>query len=251
MSHGGTYAGWFGATKRVAGLILNDAGIGRERAGLAGILLLEKLGVPGATLAHTSARIGDGADGAANGIVSFANAPARKLGLADGMTAREALDRLVTAKLASAPLPPAEDEHRQEIAGAGAGGMKVIAMDSISLVSAADTGHVAVTGSHGGILGGKPETAIKHDVSAIVCNDAGFGRDAAGVSRLAPLDERRIAAACVSNFSARIGDGMSIWEHGYVSIVNETARRRGGFIGQSCKEFVRAMVATAAATAKR
>jgi hypothetical protein len=237
MSHGGRYAGWYGATKRVGALILNDAGIGRERAGLAGIVYLERLGVPGATVSHVSARIGDGADGAANGIISFANALAAKLGVTSGMTARTALDILCSADLDPAPMPPAEAEHRHEI------GTKVVVMDSVSLVTTEDAGHIIVTASHGGLLGGRPETAVKYPVFAAVFNDADRGIGDAGISRLPALDPRGIAGACVSAFSARIGDGMSTYDDGYISAVNDTARRHGGMIGQSCRQFVAAMVA--------
>jgi hypothetical protein len=240
MSHGGRYAGWYGATRRLGALILNDAGIGREQAGLAGIVYLGQLGVAGATLAHTSARIGDGADGAANGIISFANVPAEKLGIRSGMTARAALDILCSADLDSAPMPPSEAEHRHEI------GTKVVVMDSVSLVTTEDAGHIIVTASHGGLLGGRPETAVKYPVFAAVFNDADRGIGDAGISRLPALDARDIAGACVSAFSARIGDGISTYDDGYISALNATARRHGGMIGQSCRQFVAAMAAARA-----
>ena len=85
--------------------------------------------------------------------------------------------------------------------------------------------------------------AIKHPVFACVCNDAAGGIDNAGTTRLPALDQRGIAAACVSAFSSRIGDGRSAYADGYISFINETARRHGGLIGQSTKEFVAAMVA--------
>lgn len=245
-SHGAHYAAYYAAAKGIAGLILNDAGIGRERVGYAGPLYLERLGVPAATVSSASARIGDGRDGAENGILSSVNAPAGELGLDIGMPAREALRLLARAGLPPSPTPPPEAEHRREIEGAGQGRMKVFVLDSAGLVIAGDTGHVIVTASHGGILGGKPETAIKYPAAAAVYNDAGFGKDNAGISRLPALDARGIAGACVSHFSARIGDGMSTYQDGFISALNGAATRRGGLIGQSCRDFVAAMVATAA-----
>jgi hypothetical protein len=245
MSHGGHYAAYDAAARGVAAVILSDAGIGRERAGLSGGAYLARLGVPSATVSSASARIGDGQDGLANGVLSFVNAPAQKFGLSVGMTARAALEALADAGLPPSPEPPKEAEHRIEIPEAGRPGVKVIVIDSMSLVTPADVGHIVVSASHGGILGGKPQTAVKYDASAVVVNDAGFGKDKAGASRLPALDARGIAGACVSSFSARIGDGRSTWEDGFISIVNETAARRGGLVGQSCKEFVAAMVATA------
>lgn len=245
MSHGGHYAAYDAAARGVAAVILSDAGIGRERAGLSGGAYLARLGVPSATVSSRSARIGDGQDGHANGIISFVNEPAAKLGVTVGMTARAALEILAAAGLPPAPEPPKEAEHRIEIAEAGRNGVKVIVIDSMSLVTPEDVGHIIVSASHGGILGGKPATAVKYDASAVVVNDAGLGKDNAGASRLPALDARGIAGACVSSFSARIGDGRSTWEDGFISVLNETAARRGGLVGQSCKEFVAAMVATA------
>jgi hypothetical protein len=242
-SHGGTYAAYYAATKGVGAVILNDAGIGRERAGVAGLLLLERLGVPGAAISHRSARIGDGKDGYTRGMLSTVNAPAASHGLRAGMTCREALDMLLRADIAAAPQPTKEQEFRTEITEAGRADVKVVAMDSISLVKPEDAGHLIVAASHGALLAGKPETAVKYPVFACVTNDADRGIDDAGISRLPALDARGIAGACVSAFSARIGDGMSMYRDGYVSFLNGVAAKRGGRIGQSCPEFIAAMIA--------
>jgi hypothetical protein len=241
-SHGGRYSGAYAAGVGVAALVLNDAGIGREQAGLGGARLLECLGVPAATVSHRSARIGDGKDGRARGVLSFVNGPAGKVGLRAGMSCKDALALLSAAGLPPAPRPPAGEEHRHEIADAARAGVKVVVLDSVSLVEAGDAGHVIVSASHGGLLGGRPETAVKVPVFAAVYNDADRGIDDAGVSRLPALDQRGIAGACVQAFSARIGEGMSTYEDGFISALNETALQRGGSIGQSCREFVAAMV---------
>lgn len=242
-SHGGSYAAYYAAAKGVAAVILSDAGIGRERAGIAGLDLLEKIGVPAAAISHCSARIGYGGDGVARGVLSTVNGPAAALGLNVGMTCRAALERLVAAGLPPSPAPGAAEEFRFEVPEAGRDGVKVIVMDSISLVTTAEIGHVIVAASHGGLLGGRPETAVKQPVFAAVVCDADRGIDDAGISRLPAMDARGIAGACVSAFSARIGDGRSLYQDGFISVINDTARQHGGLIGQSCREFVAAMVA--------
>lgn len=247
-SHGGSYAAAYAAGKGVAAIVLNDAGIGRERAGIAGLDLLADLGVPGAAIAHTSARIGDGQDGAARGILSAVNAPAAAHGLAVGMSCREALERLAAARLEPARKPPPADEARHEIGSAVYPGAKVIVMDSASLVTPGDAGAVVVTASHGGLLGNKPETAIKVPVFSAVYNDADRGMDNAGICRLPALDARGIAGGCVSAFSARIGDGLSTYQDGFISALNETAAHHGGQIGQSTAEFCDAMLRAARRT---
>ena len=245
-SHGGRFAGWYAAHAGLGAVILNDAGVGREMAGIAGLKLLTEVGIPAACVSHRSARIGDGQDMYARGVLSFVNEQAKVLGLVPGMSCKSALNKLAGAKLSSPRAPAPETEARREIADLGRDSVRVIVMDSISLVTPADAGHIAVTASHGGLLGGRPETAVKHPIFAVVTNDADRGMDDAGESRLPALDEQGIAGACVSAFSARIGDGMSTLDDGFISALNETAVNRGGAIGQSCRAFVAAMVAARA-----
>jgi hypothetical protein len=245
-SHGGAYAGYYAAKHGVGAVILNDAGIGRQQAGVAGLVVLETLGVPAAAISHVSARIGDGADGSKRGVLSFLNARAKAAGLAVGMTCGDALQVLGRQALKPSPAPAEMQESRFAIPHPGP--IRITGIDSISLVTDADVGQIVVCGSHGGLLGGRPETAIKVAAMAAVYNDAGGGIDGAGCSRLPALEARGIAAACVSCFSARIGDARSTWEDGVIAAVNASASGRGGAIGQSCREFVAAMAAGAART---
>ena len=241
-SHGGLYAGYFAAKMGVGAVILNDAGIGRDCAGIAGVKLLDDLGTPGAAVSNRSARIGDGADCLERGRLSYVNPTAELIGLEVGQTCHEALGILEATDLIPSPPPATLDEARFEQEDAGADGVRVIIMDSISLVSPEDDGHVLVAASHGGLLSGKPETAIKFPAFAVVTNDADRGIDDAGIQRLPALDARGIAGGCVSAFTARIGDGRSLYRDGVISVVNKTAENYGGHIGQSCRDFVTAMV---------
>lgn len=127
------------------------------------------------------------------------------------------------------------------------GAVAVWGLDSNSLVEASDSGTIVVTGSHGGLLGGRPETAIKVDARAAVYNDAGFGADDAGISRLRELDRRGIAGATVAAASARIGDARSSWSDGVLSAVNEVAARLGCMPGQRVPEFADRVAAGAGA----
>jgi hypothetical protein len=242
-SHGGRYAAWCAARAGVAAVILSDAGGGRNGAGVAGLTLLAALGVPAAAIDIWSARIGDGADCLARGRLSTVNQPAEALGLRVGTPVAAALGMLASATLRPSPMPAPLAESRQRIAEASMPSVHAIALDSTSLVSAEDAGHVVVTGSHGGILGGRPGTAVSHPVFAAVFNDAGVGIDGAGMSRLPALDGRGIAAATVAADTAEIGDGMSTWREGVVSAVNMTARQHGGEVGQSARTLISLVVA--------
>ena len=115
---------------------------------------------------------------------------------------------------------------------------QVWALDSASLVLPEHRTTIVVTGSHGGLLGGNPETAVKYDVLGALFNDAGIGKDEAGVSRLPALDTRGIAAATVAATSARIGDARSTYADGVVSRLNRRAAALGLREGISAQDFV-------------
>src|SRR5947208_8604628 len=89
-SHGGVYAAYLAAKLGAAAAIFNDAGVGRDRAGIGGLDYLQPLGVPAATIGHDTARIGDGADMLSRGGITHANAVAAALGVRPGMPCREA-----------------------------------------------------------------------------------------------------------------------------------------------------------------
>lgn len=224
-SHGGLYAAYLAAAANVRAVILNDAGIGLEDAGIAGVRALETHGMAAAAVSVTTARIGDARDSLENGELSYVNAVAARLGCRIGQTCRTAADRLRLAP-----------EHRVPDAGMSEGRYRlrtdpscasVWGLDSASLVAPEDRGAILVIGSHGGVPGGDPANALRVDAGAAFFNDAGVGKDCAGLSRLPMLDHRRIPAAAVAAASARIGDAKSSWETGIVSFVNHTAAALG------------------------
>ena len=81
-SHGGIYAAYLAAKLHAAAAIFNDAGVGRDRAGIGGLDYLQELGIAAATVGHDTARIGDGADMMARGVITHANAAGRIAGRA-------------------------------------------------------------------------------------------------------------------------------------------------------------------------
>jgi hypothetical protein len=233
-SHGGIYAAYLAAKLGVAAAIFNDAGIGRDHAGIAGLDYLAGLGIPAAAVGHMTARIGDGADMIARGIVTHANALAAALGCHPGLACRAAAAALQHAEPVTGDPPPALESAFLLIAEPPA----VWAFDSASAVGPEHVGAIVVTGSHGGLLGGRPETALKYDAMAALYNDAGIGIDEAGISRLPALDARGIAAATVAAESARIGDARSTYDDGVLSRVNACAAALGIAPGIAAREFV-------------
>lgn len=241
-SHGAEYAAYLGAKGGARAIILNDAGVGKDEAGISGLAYLDALGIAAATVGYRSARIGDGGDMAARGTISHVNETAAALGCAPGQSCTDcaALMRAATAVSTS---PPAQTENRMLLREAP-GAPPVWGLDSASLAASEDAEHIVICGSHGEALGGKPETAFRYDAVAAVFNDAGIGIDDAGISRLPALDGRNIPAATVSAASARIGDAKSIYEDGVISRVNESAAARGGEVGQTTAAFVDAIIAS-------
>jgi hypothetical protein len=98
-------------------------------------------------------------------------------------------------------------------------------VDSITELSAQDAGCVAVSGSHGGISSARYALAARPLLS--VFNDAGVGRDAAGIAALDFLQQHGLAACTVAYTSACIGQARSSYADGLVSYVNSLASALG------------------------
>jgi hypothetical protein len=94
---------------------------------------------------------------------------------------------------------------------------RIVLIDSASLIAPEDAGQIIVTGSHGALVGGNAQMALRVDGFAAVFSDAGVGADGAGITRLPALDTRGIVGLTVSAASARIGDAASLYEEGRIS----------------------------------
>jgi hypothetical protein len=232
-SHGGRYAAYLTLKAHPRALIHNDAGVGRDDAGIAVLAMAEALGVAAATASHASCRIGDAADMIARGTVSHANATAGALGVRAGMSCREAAERLLAARPDNRdPEPCGETRRVLEEPGWRRG---IVLIDSASLIKPEDKGRIIVTASHGALVGGNPAMALQVDGFAGVFHDAGVGIEGVGITRLPALDSRGIAGLTVSAASARIGDAASVYEDGVISHANATAQRLGARPGELLK----------------
>ena len=238
-SHGALYAAWLAAHARVRAVVLNDAGIGRHSAGIAGVAWLGGLGIAACAIDYRSARIADGADMLDSGKVSMVNDVAAGHGCLPGHSCRQAVERLLE-NAEEAPEGPEIGETRLRIANTGH--REVWALDSVSLARSEDRRCILVTGSHGALLAGRSDAALDVDVFAAFFNDAGGGKDGAGFSRLPVLDERGIAGATVSCNTARIGDGRSTYDTGVLSRINEVASRLELREGMSVRDAVARLV---------
>lgn len=119
---------------------------------------------------------------------------------------------------------------------ARSGSRTVIAMDSISEVEAGDAGQIVVSGSHGGASSG--EFASRQRLGAVFFNDAGVGKDEAGIAALDMLERLGVPAGAVAHTSARIGDALDAWDHGVLSHLNGSARAKGLKQGERLRDAV-------------
>ena len=114
------------------------------------------------------------------------------------------------------------------------GNRKIVVADSAAGMDERSKGDVFVDGSHCGVNVG--EMTINSGMGAMIGNDAGMGKNNAGIVALKMCDERGIPAAAVAAMSAKIGSGMSTYEQGKISVANETAKKMGVRVGMSAKE---------------
>lgn len=242
-SHGGIYAGYLAARDGARAVILHDAGIGKDRAGIASLAYLDGIGFPAATIDHKTGRIGDGRSMAEGGVISHANRTATSLGCKPGQSALECARAMVKAPPFRGAAPK-YDEGRFLLRH-NPGEPEVWGCDSVSLVKEGDEGRIIVSASHGEVLAADPSWGKRPKVLAALFNDAGADIAEGGGSRLPDLDRLGIAAGLVDCRTARIGDSRSSWETGTISAANERARALGATAGMTTQDFVAAVIAGA------
>lgn len=243
-SYGGEYNAYHAAKWGLRGVILNDAGVGYANAGIKGLPYLDRIGMPAATVDAFTGRIADAEDMLQTGIISHANEAAAALGIGAGDTARAGAERMLRAPIVSGHLPPIDGGNRYTIRAID-GEPKVLCLDAAPMLVPEDADAIAVTGSHAALFRGRPDNVIGPALYAAFFNDAGVGKDSAGIARLADLDGRAIVAGTVAAASAPIGDSRIAYEIGVLSHLNETARSFGGEAGMSLKAFIDALIAAA------
>ncbi len=236
-SHAAVYTTYLTLQAGARAAIQHDASLGRDQAGIAGLAWAEQFGFAMAAVDARSARIGDGADMLARGTISAVNRHAAACKVAPGMACAEAADLLRAAPgPASRPQPMLETRSEAVVAG-----RTVVMVDSIALARTSDAGGIIASGSHGGTP--SDGYAAKVGMQLVLFNDAGFGADDSGIAALAILQSKGIAAAAVSAFTARIGNGRSTYEDGILSAANAAARALGAVIGAPAKDFVATVAA--------
>jgi hypothetical protein len=121
-----------------------------------------------------------------------------------------------------------------------AGMARLALLDSVTETTAAHADALVVTGSHGGASVVRYARAVP--ARLFVFNDAGIGKERAGVRALDLLDADGIAAAAVAHDSARIGEARDAWAHGRISAVNAAAARLGLRVGMLLREALAPLI---------
>lgn len=240
-SYGGEYNAWHAAKWGIRGVILSDAGVGKNNAGTKGLPYLDRVGLPAATADANTCHIADGDDILAHGIISFVNAAAAKLGIQVGQSVRQAAERMRSAPIVTAELPEIAGGKRYVIS-ANPGEPKVICLDAAPMLEAADARAIAVTGSHAALFRGRSDNVIGPDLTGVFFSDASVGKDNAGILRLADLDKRGIPAGTATAASAAIGDARDIYANGILSYVNASAARLGAAPGMTVRDCVALLI---------
>lgn len=223
------------------GVISHAAGVGKDGAGISGLPLAEEHGIPAAACETLSARLADGAS-VYEGKIGHANGPAMKLGVRLGQPVAEAARLMLNAAPGrKVQIEEASDDriHTLEETPDGTiyGSWGIPVLRAIREPRPRD---VFVQASHCGLT--LSATVIPLRLKGVVANDAGRGKDDSGIASFPVFDAEGIAAAAVGAMSARIGDVMSIWNEGIVSVHNDTARKKGVRPGMTAKEAARKML---------
>jgi uncharacterized protein YunC (DUF1805 family) len=221
------------------GWIAHEAGPGKDEAGVAGLPLSDRFGVPAAAIATMEARLSGGRS-LLTGRVSRANDSAQAIGVRPGMRGEEAARVMLNSEIVGVPRDLSGLVNEETIIVTDDPRGRIYACWSFSRVQNATSSDVFCVASHGAKL--MALYALRIRPKGLICNDAGKGLDDTGIEGLPMLDPHGIAAATVSTDSARIGDPLSTYQDGLLSALNDTAKSLGLRVGMPAREAAQRML---------
>lgn len=222
----------------VKAVFLNNAGIGKNQAGISGLVHYEAENILACAVDCNSAEIGVSRDTWESGIISHTNNLAEKAGIQTGDSVQEAVAKIIN--LIDLPSSIQINKHfestvneKKESTGKvdlkkqiqiQIEGVSITVTDSITFLNEKNAGDIVVCGSHGGVSAG--HYAQKHSLKAVFFNDAGIGKNNAGIKGLDGLNDAGIIACTVDCMSAEIFNGQDTLDNGIITVCNQLAKAK-------------------------
>jgi hypothetical protein len=223
----------------VRAVIATDAGIGKDQAGISGLKTGEKIGVPVAAIAAMSAETSNGR-ATLLGTISTANAQARALGVKPGMVAYEAA-MLMTKAPAGKPISVSRGVEEKPVVVEKTPKGNIWATPGTTAIRQKIPTDVICSGANSSRV--MSDGVFRMAAKGAIANDAGIAKNNTAVEGLKLLGEKGVPAASVSTLTARLGEGLSTWNDGVISVVNPIAAKRGVKVGMTAKDAARLMLA--------
>jgi len=225
-------------TDGVKAVIATDGGIGKDEAGISGLKYGETIGVPVAAIAAMSAETSNGRS-TLLGEISRANAQARALGVEPGMPAYEAAALLATAPAGRLISTESGGEAGPVVVEETLNG-RIWASPGTTAIREQIPNDIVCSGANSSRV--MSDGVLRMAAKGAIANDAGIAKNNTAVEGVMLLAEHGIPAASVSTMSARLGEGLSTWNDGVLSVVNEVAAGLGVRVGMTAKAAARLML---------
>ena len=217
----------------VKAVFLNSAGVGKNNAGIRGLSHYQSEGIIACAVDSMSAEIGVALETWESGIISHMSSQAKDIGINIGDSVKDAVDKILnTGNLTSttqnhkhyeSKVPEnSEKVDLKKQVRTQIDDVSITVTDSITFLSESNSGDIVVCGSHGGVSAG--EYAQKYRVKAVFFNDAGIGKNNAGIKSLETLSDAGIIACTVDCMSAEIFNGLDTLHNGIISVCNQLAK---------------------------
>jgi hypothetical protein len=226
-------------SRGVKAVIATDAGIGKDNAGISGLLHGETIGVPVAVIAAKSAETSNGRETLLLGTISRANKQAQALGVTTGMIAYEAGMRLAKAPAGKATPTPLGKEEKPVVVEVMPKG-RIWATPGTTAIREKIPNDVVCSGANSSRV--SSDGVLRMGAKGSIANDAGVGRNNTAIEALTLLAEKGVPSAAVGTMSARLGEGLSTWNDGVISFANAPAMKLGVKAGMTAKEAARLML---------
>lgn len=236
----------------IKAVFLNNAGVGKNQAGIRGLTHYEAENVLACAVDNYSAEIGIARDTWESGTISHLNTLAKAAGIKIGDTVKEAVNKFVNLNTHTATNQESEafqsgtekeekNKHTKEDlkkqTQTQIGAVQITVTDSITFLNDNNAGDIVVCGSHGGISAG--EYAQKRRVKAVFFNDAGIGKNNAGVKSLESLSDAGILACTTDCMSAEIFNGQDVLSNGIITVCNQLAKSKNIKENMTVKEAIK------------